>query len=87
VQLQRQSFRLVCLQDPSSKQASRSRTENHGIVVIFGDPNNGTAVGTVDPSKVLVICHDEDLICKGTWIVLAEHLDVSVFSGGVEMAE
>lgn len=46
-------------------------------VVIFGDPLNGTAVGKVDPSKVLVICHAEDLICKGTWIVDSEHLDVS----------
>lgn len=46
-------------------------------VVIFGDPLNGTAVGTVNPSKVLVICHAQDLICKGTWIVDSEHLDVS----------
>ncbi len=46
-------------------------------VVIFGDPLNGTAVGTVDPSKVLVICHAQDLICKGQWIVDSDHLDVS----------
>lgn len=48
------------------------------IVVIFGDPLNGTAVGIVDPTKVLVICHDGDLICKKQWIVLADHLNVSV---------
>jgi hypothetical protein len=46
-------------------------------VLIFGDPNNGTAVGTIPANKVLVICHSEDDICKGESIVKSEHLNVS----------
>lgn len=46
-------------------------------VVIFGDPLNGTAVGTIAASKVLVVCHPSDDICKGGIVVDSEHLDVS----------
>ena len=46
-------------------------------MVIFGDPLNGTAVGTIDPAKVLVVCHSGDDICKGEIIVTSEHLNVS----------
>jgi cutinase len=49
-------------------------------VVIFGDPDNGTAVANIDPSKVLVICHSGDDICKGEIITTSEHFDVSTLS-------
>ncbi|KAK2627824.1 hypothetical protein QTJ16_002470 [Diplocarpon rosae] len=34
-------------------------------VVVFGDPKNGSAVGTVPASKTLIVCHDGDNICEG----------------------
>ncbi|KAL3421566.1 Cutinase 3 [Phlyctema vagabunda] len=43
-------------------------------VVIFGDPDNGTPVANVSPSKVLVICHDGDNICEGGALILLPHL-------------
>lgn len=36
------------------------------LVVVFGDPFNGRAVGTVSSSKVKNICHDQDIICTGS---------------------
>jgi cutinase len=35
-------------------------------VVVFGDPFNSRAVGTVPSSKVLKICHAQDVICTGS---------------------
>lgn len=46
-------------------------------VVIFGDPLNGTAVANIDPSKVLVICHDGDNICQHGDLILEPHLTYS----------
>jgi len=46
-------------------------------VVIFGDPFNGTAVGTVDPSKVLIFCHPGDDICLNGISITEEHLNYS----------
>lgn len=46
-------------------------------VVIFGDPNDGDAVGSIPAENVKVICHDGDNICDGGFIVLAPHLNVS----------
>lgn len=42
--------------------------------VIFGDPNNGDAVGKVAAANTKVICHTGDLICAGQSIILAPHL-------------
>jgi len=42
--------------------------------VIFGDPNNGDAVGQVSAANTKVICHNGDLICAGQSIILAPHL-------------
>lgn len=42
--------------------------------VIFGDPNNGKAVGAVPAANTMVICHTGDLICAGTSVILAPHL-------------
>lgn len=42
--------------------------------VIFGDPDNGDAVGKVAAADTKVICHTGDLICAGQSIILAPHL-------------
>lgn len=42
--------------------------------VIFGDPNNGDAVGKVSAANTKIICHNGDLICAGQSIILAPHL-------------
>jgi cutinase len=36
------------------------------VVVLFGDPDYGQAVGTVPTSKVDSICHPRDIICTKT---------------------
>lgn len=46
--------------------------------MIFGDPDNGNAVGTIAPDKVKVICHDGDKICAGTVIVTPSHLNYQI---------
>ncbi|ORY11428.1 cutinase, partial [Clohesyomyces aquaticus] len=45
--------------------------------VIFGDPDNGKAVGSVGAGATKVICHNGDLICAGQAVVLAPHLNYS----------
>jgi hypothetical protein len=47
------------------------------IVLIFGDPLNGTAVANISPSKVKVICHSGDNICMQGDQILQAHLTVS----------
>jgi cutinase len=46
-------------------------------VVIFGDPNNGTAVTGISATKTLVICHTGDNICQHGDQVLQPHLTVT----------
>lgn len=48
-------------------------------VVIFGDPDNGKAVGSVSAAKTKVICHTGDNICAGGSMILQPHLTVSVY--------
>lgn len=45
-------------------------------VIIFGDPNDGDAIGSIPAENVKVICHDGDNICDGGILVLAPHLNV-----------
>ena len=49
--------------------------------VIFGDPNNGKAVGNVSAAKTKVICHTGDNICQGGDLVLQPHLTYSMNAG------
>lgn len=42
--------------------------------VIFGDPDNGQAVGSVPAAKTKVICAQGDLICAGQSVILPAHL-------------
>jgi len=59
----------------------KPRTQaNHLEVVIFGDPNNGTAVAGISAAKTLVICHTGDNICQHGDQVLQPHLTVSPVS-------
>lgn len=44
-------------------------------MLIFGDPDNGDAVGDIPDSKVHVICHPLDGICLGTGVITPAHLD------------
>lgn len=49
--------------------------------VIFGDPNNGDAVGKVSAGNTKVICHTGDLICAGQAVILAPHLTYGADAG------
>lgn len=42
---------------------------------MFGDPDDGDAVGTIPASKVKTICHNGDNICDGGILVLPAHLN------------
>ncbi|KAM0797187.1 cutinase-domain-containing protein [Usnea florida] len=44
-------------------------------VVLFGDPDDGEAFGTVSPSKVSTDCHLFDDICLHGDLILPPHLD------------
>jgi cutinase len=45
-------------------------------VVIFGDPNNGTAVTGISAAKTLVVCHTGNSICQHGDQVLKHHITV-----------
>lgn len=46
-------------------------------VVIFGDPDDGTAVAGASASKTLVICHTGDNVCQYEDLILLPHLTYS----------
>ncbi|KAL2823262.1 cutinase [Aspergillus cavernicola] len=46
-------------------------------VVIFGDPLNGEPVAGIDPSKVKIICAEDDSICDGKPLISSAHLQYS----------
>lgn len=48
-----------------------------GKAVIFGDPDDGDAVGAISASKTKVICHEGDNICQHGDLILIPHLTVS----------
>lgn len=61
----------------AAKNISASTTAFVNSVVIFGDPDDGQAVGSIPASKVDIICHSGDYICKGDDLVLPAHLTYS----------
>ncbi|KAH8588954.1 putative cutinase [Bisporella sp. PMI_857] len=61
----------------AASQFTAAETAKINSVVVFGDPKNGTAVGTVPASKTLVICHKGDNICEHGIIVSDPHLNYS----------
>ncbi|RCI12719.1 hypothetical protein L249_0858 [Ophiocordyceps polyrhachis-furcata BCC 54312] len=46
-------------------------------VVLFGDPYAKSAVSSISPSRVLVLCHSDDDICKGGQLISMSHLTYS----------
>lgn len=52
------------------------------MAVIFGDPDNGTAVAGVSAANTLVICHDGDNICEHGDTILEPHLTYGVQNSG-----
>jgi len=65
----------------AAKTLSSSLTAKVSAVVIFGDPDNGQAVGSIPASKVDIICHVGDNICQGGDLVLEPHLTYSLDAG------
>ena len=51
------------------------------LVVIFGDPDNGQAVGSITESNVDVFCHAGDDICQGGDLILPAHLTYGLDAG------
>jgi cutinase len=49
-------------------------TGNVAAAVIFGDPDNGTAVQGVPAARTKIICHPTDNICQHGYLILASHL-------------
>lgn len=66
----------------AAKTLSAAVTAKIAAVVVFGDPNYGQAVGTVPSSKVLSICHDQDIICTGSGGFTTREFFLLIFLGG-----
>ncbi|KAF7355739.1 Cutinase [Mycena sanguinolenta] len=58
----------------SAKQLSSAVLSRINAAVIFGDPDNGTAVTGIDAANTKVICHTGDDICAHGDLILAPHL-------------
>lgn len=52
-------------------------------VVIFGDLDNGKAVGYVLAAKAKAVYHTGDNICQGEDLILTSHLTVSLLFGAI----
>lgn len=61
----------------AAKMLTATQTSFVNSVVIFGDPDNGQAVGSIPASNVDVICHTGDNICQGGDLILTPHLTYS----------
>ncbi|KAI0997243.1 hypothetical protein K3495_g10943 [Podosphaera aphanis] len=49
----------------AAKKFSRATRAQIPAAVLFGDPFLNKTLGRIPSSRVLSICHDEDIICKG----------------------
>ncbi|KAJ6515408.1 cutinase [Mycena sanguinolenta] len=58
----------------SANQLSSDVLSRINAAVIFGDPDNGTAVAGIDAANTKVICHTGDDICAHGDLILAPHL-------------
>ncbi|KAE9380672.1 carbohydrate esterase family 5 protein [Stipitochalara longipes BDJ] len=65
----------------AAKMMTAAQTNAVSSVVIFGDPDNGKAVGNVPAAKTKVICHTGDNICQGGDLILTPHLTYSTNAG------
>lgn len=62
----------------AAKMMDAATSAKVNSVLIFGDPNNGTAVGSIPAAKTKVICHDGDNICQHGDQILQPHLTYSM---------
>ena len=58
----------------AAKSLPASTMSQVSAAVIFGDPDNGTAVAGVSAAKTMVICHDGDNICAHGDLILDPYL-------------
>ncbi|OIW27750.1 cutinase [Coniochaeta ligniaria NRRL 30616] len=58
----------------AAAQLPASVTANVAAAVIFGDPDNGTAVQGVPAARTDIICHAGDNICQHGDLILLPHL-------------
>ncbi|KFY75163.1 hypothetical protein V499_04862 [Pseudogymnoascus sp. VKM F-103] len=65
----------------AANQLSADNSAKVAAAVIFGDPDDGDAVGSIPAAKVDVICHAGDNICDGGIIILPAHLTYSMDAG------
>ncbi|POS83240.1 hypothetical protein EPUL_004703 [Erysiphe pulchra] len=56
---------------------SLNTTQRIAAAVMFGDPYAGDSVGFLPSTKVLNVCHDQDVICAGLNGGAAQHLTYS----------
>lgn len=62
----------------AAKMLDAATSAKVNSVLIFGDPMNGTAVGSISAAKTKVICHTGDNICQGGDSILQPHLTYSM---------
>ncbi|KAF4637362.1 hypothetical protein G7Y89_g711 [Cudoniella acicularis] len=61
----------------AATQMSAATQAKVSSAIIFGDPDNGTAIGSISAAKTKVICHPTDNICMHGDAILAAHLTYS----------
>lgn len=59
----------------AAKMVTAAQTNFINSVVLFGDPDDGEAFGSVPASKVSTDCHLGDDICLHGDLILPPHLD------------
>lgn len=73
------SWLLVRARRPTLSVVNLKISSDRGIlddiVLMFGDPYDGDAVGSIPAAKVHTICHPLDGICLGLGIPTPAHLD------------
>ncbi|KAK2030800.1 cutinase [Colletotrichum zoysiae] len=57
----------------TASKLTAAQSARISAVLILGDPMDGQPVGTIPASKVKVICHAGDNICKGGIIITSDH--------------
>ena len=65
----------------AAKMISSAASAFINSVVLFGDPDDGSAFGQIPPSKVSTDCHLGDDICLHGDLILPPHLDYCLDAG------
>ncbi|RDA95319.1 hypothetical protein CP533_3536 [Ophiocordyceps camponoti-saundersi (nom. inval.)] len=61
----------------AAEQLGSNYMSRISAIALFGDPYSKSALPNIDPSRVVVICHDDDNICKGGQLISMSHLTYS----------